>query len=163
MQSAAEPMEPHSLDEADSATDEFDHDLALSQLSSGQDALYEVTQAISRIHYGTYGFCEETGKAIPAGRLRAVPWTRFSLEVENRLERKGATTHARVRKPATVRGSGRVWFAPEEEAEESEEKPPAPAKDEALTKVFSPPGRHIARRKLPKRSPNATRRKRRNK
>jgi hypothetical protein len=29
---AAEPLEPHSLDEADSATDEFDHDLALAQL-----------------------------------------------------------------------------------------------------------------------------------
>lgn len=163
LQAAAEPIEPHSLNEADSATDEFDHDLALAQLSAGQDALYEVNQALERIHNGTYGLCEETGEVIPAARLRAVPWTRFSLEVENRLEKKGATTRARVRKTATVRGSGRMWFAPEEEAEETEEKPPAPPKDEALTKVFSPPGRHIPSRKTPSSPPNATRRKRRSK
>jgi len=163
LQAAAEPIEPHSVDEADSATDEFDHDLALTQLSAGQDALYEVNQAISRIHNGTYGLCEETGEVVPAARLRAVPWTRYSLEVENRLEKKGVTSRARVRKAATVRGSGRVWFAPEEEAEETEEKPPAPPKDEALTKVFSPPGRHVSRREIARHSPNAARRKGRSK
>jgi hypothetical protein len=35
---AAEPLEPHSLDDADSAPDEFAHDLALTQLSAEQDA-----------------------------------------------------------------------------------------------------------------------------
>jgi hypothetical protein len=45
---ATAPLEPHSLDEADSATDEFDHDLALAQLSAKQDALYEVNEALKR-------------------------------------------------------------------------------------------------------------------
>src|SRR4051794_25021613 len=45
----AEPLEPHSTHLADSATDEFDHDLTLSRLSAEQDALYEVNEAISRI------------------------------------------------------------------------------------------------------------------
>jgi hypothetical protein len=38
---AAEPVERHSLHQADSATNEFDHELALSQLSAEQDALYK--------------------------------------------------------------------------------------------------------------------------
>jgi hypothetical protein len=37
---AAEPLEPHSMDIADSAIDELDHDLALSALSAEQDALF---------------------------------------------------------------------------------------------------------------------------
>ncbi|HVY70856.1 MAG TPA: transcriptional regulator, partial [Verrucomicrobiae bacterium] len=45
---AAEPLEPHSLSEADSATDEIDHDLALSRLSAGQDSLNEIEQALKR-------------------------------------------------------------------------------------------------------------------
>ena len=70
---AAEPLEPHSMDIADSATDEFDHDMALSQLSAEQDALFEVEQALKRILIGTYGVCEETGQPIPQERLKAVP------------------------------------------------------------------------------------------
>ena len=84
---ASEPLESHSLNLADSATDEFDHSFALSRLSAGQDVLYEVEEALKRIENGTYGFCAETGKPIPASRLRAVPWTRFGKEVELRLER----------------------------------------------------------------------------
>jgi hypothetical protein len=39
-----------------------------------------------RILDGSYGVCEQTGKRIPAARLKAVPWTRFREEVEAQLE-----------------------------------------------------------------------------
>lgn len=162
-QAAAEPLEPHSMDEADSATDEFDHDLALSQLSAEQDALCEVTEALTRIRNGTYGVCEETGEAIPAARLKAVPWARFTVEVEERLEKKGLVRRPRLRRARTVRGSGNVWLAPEEEAEEAEEQPPAPPKEEALFQVFSPPGRHIPRHKAGPPPPKSAKRKGHNK
>jgi hypothetical protein len=48
LRASAQPIEPHSMDEADSATDEFDHDLALTQLSADQNARYEVTDALTR-------------------------------------------------------------------------------------------------------------------
>lgn len=123
---AAEPLEPHSLDEADSATDQFDHDLALTHLSAEQDALNEVNEALKRIQEGRYGVCEETGKAISAARLKVIPWARFTCEVEARLEKQGAVHRMRLREAATVRGAGRVWLAPEEKAEEAEETPPSP-------------------------------------
>jgi RNA polymerase-binding transcription factor DksA len=162
LRAAAEPLEPHSLDEADSATDEFDHDLALTLLSAEQDALYEVNEALQRILSGRYGRCEETGRPIPAERLRAVPWTRFTREVEERLEKQGVVHHARLGKAATVRAKGQIWLAPEEESEELEEAPPAPPKDEALSRVFSPPGQHASRLRNPKRSPKAAKQKGRN-
>jgi RNA polymerase-binding transcription factor DksA len=136
---AAEPIEPHSLDEADSATDEFDHDLALTQLSAEQDALYEVNAALDRVQDGSYGRCQETGRAIPAARLRAVPWTRFTREVEARRERNGVANKARMSQPGTVRDLGRIWLEPEEQADDAGENPPAPPKDEALSQRRLPP------------------------
>ena len=62
LHAAAEPLDAGVVDVAESATDEFDHDLALSRLSAEQDALYEVEEAIRRIENGSYGICEETGK-----------------------------------------------------------------------------------------------------
>jgi RNA polymerase-binding transcription factor DksA len=135
---AAEPLEPHSMNEADSATDEFDHDLALTQLSADQEALCEVNGALQRIQTGSYGVCEETSKAIPAARLRAIPWARFTCEVEERLEKKGAVHQARLHKPGTVRGEGRTRLAPAEDAEETEEAPHASPNDEKLQVRHSP-------------------------
>lgn len=83
----ADHIELHSMSVADSATDEFDHELALAALSNLQDALFEIDQALSRIQKGSYGVCEESGKPIAAARLRAIPWTRYSREAEAQLER----------------------------------------------------------------------------
>jgi RNA polymerase-binding transcription factor DksA len=59
-------------------------------LSSDQDALYEIEEAIKRIETGSYGVCELTGKPIPKVRLEAIPWARFTAEAQRQLEREGA-------------------------------------------------------------------------
>jgi len=102
---AAEPLEAHSLSEADSATDEFDHNLALAELSAKQDALYEVEAAIQRVIDGTYGLCDETGDAIPAARLRAVPWTRFGKDAEAHLEKEGMVGRERLAPLGSLRAA----------------------------------------------------------
>lgn len=125
---AAEQLEPHSMDLADSATDEFDHDLALSQLSAGQDALYEIQSALHRILVGSYGRCEETGRPIPAPRLRAVPWARFRVEVEARLEREPGGSRPQLGALASVRNSS----VPELGDESGTESRRDTAEDESL-------------------------------
>jgi len=82
----SEPLEPHSMHLADTATDELDHELALGELDAEQNLLYEVDSAIQRILDGSYGKCQVTGKPIPAARLHAVPWTPFCKEVAAKLE-----------------------------------------------------------------------------
>lgn len=163
LRASAQPIEPHSMDEADSATDEFDHDLALTQLSSEQNALYEVNDAIERILAGNYGVCEETGKPIPAARLRAIPWARFTCAVEERLETKGAVPRAGLSQAASVRDRGQIRLASEEEAEEGGETPSALANDETLAREFSPPGRRIPLPKVSRRSSKPAKGKGRNK
>jgi RNA polymerase-binding transcription factor DksA len=74
---------------AEAASSSFTRDMALGRVSGYQDMLNEINQALARIEDGTYGICEVTGKEIPAQRLKAIPWTRFSREAEEDLERKG--------------------------------------------------------------------------
>jgi len=42
--------------------------------------LYEIEMALARIEEGSYGICEETEEPIESERLKAIPWTRLSIE-----------------------------------------------------------------------------------
>jgi RNA polymerase-binding protein DksA len=85
---ACEETPSYSMHPADAATDSFDRDLVLGLASFEQEGLYEIDAALKRIDDGTYGVCELTGTPIPWKRLKAMPWTRFSIEGERRVEGK---------------------------------------------------------------------------
>jgi RNA polymerase-binding transcription factor DksA len=122
---SAEELAGYSLHMADSGTDNFDRDFALSLLSSDQDAVYEIEEALKRIEKNTYGICELTGKSIPKARLAAIPWTRFTVEAQAQLEREGALRQRRLGALGTVDSAGAVEVEEEEEVEEK----PAKEKD----------------------------------
>src|ERR1700758_2728347 len=103
---SAQEMAGYSLHMADSGTDNFDRDFALSLLSSDQDAIYEIEEALKRIEKNTYGTCELTGKTIPKARLEAIPWTRFTVEAQAQLERDGALRQRRLGTLGTVDSTG---------------------------------------------------------
>jgi DnaK suppressor protein len=119
---SAQEMAGYSLHMADSGTDNFDRDFALSLLSSDQDAIYEIEEALKRIEKNTYGICELTGKPIPRSRLEAIPWTRFTVQAQAQLEREGALRQRRLGTLGTVDSVG-VAEVESEEGEEAEEKP----------------------------------------
>ncbi len=118
---SAQEMPGYSLHMADSGTDNFDRDFALSLLSSDQDAVYEIEEALKRIEKNTYGVCELTGKPIPQKRLEAIPWTRFTVQAQAQLEREGALRQRRLGALGTVDAVGLAETETEEE--EAEEKP----------------------------------------
>lgn len=103
----AEAIEPHSSHAADSATDEFEHDVALALLSREENALRDVSDALQRITEGRYGICEATGARISAARLRALPWCRYTVEAERRFERSKHAIRARVPEAGSLRGQRR--------------------------------------------------------
>jgi len=123
---SAQELPGYSLHMADSGTDNFDRDFALSLLSSDQDAVYEIEEALKRIEKGTYGVCELTGKPIPRARLDAIPWTRFTVEAQAQLERDGAMRQRRLGALGTVDTTGTVEA---EEGEAEEEEKPAKEKE----------------------------------
>jgi len=72
---------------ADAGTTTFDRDFALSLVSSEQELLYEIEEALKRMRNNAYGICEITAKPISPERLAAVPFTRYSLEGQKELEK----------------------------------------------------------------------------
>lgn len=107
LKEAAEPIEGHGMHAADSATDEFEHDVALTLLAREENALRDVNDAITRILEGRYGVCEISGVAIPGSRLRALPWCRYSVEAEQEIERTGGNGRCRVPDAVSLRGKNR--------------------------------------------------------
>ena len=119
---SAQEMPGYSLHMADSGTDNFDRDFALSLLSSDQDAVYEIEEALKRIEKKTYGVCELTGKPIPRARLEAIPWTRFTVSAQAQLEKDGALRQRRLGTLGTIDGAGVTEVETEDEEPGDEQK-----------------------------------------
>ena len=86
--SARESSGELSLNSSDAGTETFDRDVALSMVANEQEALNEIEDAIDRIFDGSFGICQETQKPIKKNRLKAVPFTRFSLEGQDLYEKR---------------------------------------------------------------------------
>ena len=116
---SAQELPGYSLHMADSGTDNFDRDFALSLLSSDQDAVFEIEEALKRIERKTYGVCELTNKTIPRVRLEAIPWTRFTVEAQAQLEKDGALKSRRLGALGSVDSVGTT----EVETDDDEQSP----------------------------------------
>jgi DnaK suppressor protein len=119
---SAQELPGYSLHMADSGTDNFDRDFALSLLSSDQDAVYEIEEALKRIERNTYGVCELTGKAIPRARLEAIPWTRFTVEAQAQLEREGALRQRRLGQLGSIDAAAVTEVEPDDDEPEEKSK-----------------------------------------
>jgi DnaK suppressor protein len=75
-------------DPADRATIEEEHALELRTRDRERKLLKKISQALSRIESGDYGYCDETGEPIGLGRLLARPTATLSLEAQQRRELK---------------------------------------------------------------------------
>lgn len=76
------------MHQADAGSDAYDRDFALSLLAKEQDAIYEINEALKRIDQGTYGICEMSGVTISEERLEALPFTRFTVGSQEKIERE---------------------------------------------------------------------------
>lgn len=119
---SAQEMPGYSLHMADSGTDNFDRDFALSLLSADQDSVYEIEEALKRIERKTYGICELTGKTIPKSRLEAIPWTRFTVEAQAQLEKDGMLKSRRLGALGSVDSAGASDAESDEEEQPEETK-----------------------------------------
>jgi DnaK suppressor protein len=119
---SAQELPGYSLHMADSGTDNFDRDFALSLLSSDQDAVYEIEEALKRIEKKTYGVCELTGKSIPKARLEAIPWARFTVVAQAQLEKDGALKSRRLGQLGSIDNVGVAEVESDEDEPGDEQK-----------------------------------------
>lgn len=72
---------------AESGTDNFNLETALNIASGESDWLNEVNDALTRLHDGTYGVCENCEKEIPRKRLEVFPSARHCVACKEAIEK----------------------------------------------------------------------------
>ena len=75
-------------DVADRASEETDRALELRTRDRQRKLISKIDSALRRIDDGSYGYCEETGEPISLKRLDARPIAMFSVEAQERHERR---------------------------------------------------------------------------
>jgi len=84
---ASGELSGYSLHMADAGTDNFDREFALSLVSSEQEGLYEIEEALKRLEDGRYGVCDMCEKLIMKERLEAVPFARRCVQCQAAAEK----------------------------------------------------------------------------
>lgn len=72
---------------ADFGSDQFEQEFTLGLMENEQNVVREIDRALDRIEDGTYGVCEGSGEKIPKARLDALPWARYTVQYQEKLER----------------------------------------------------------------------------
>ncbi len=74
---------------ADISTEAFEQEMSTSLLTNGRQMQIEVAAALDRIDEGTFGKCMQCGDDLSAGRLQALPYTRYCLDCAQNAEEDG--------------------------------------------------------------------------
>jgi RNA polymerase-binding transcription factor DksA len=77
---------PHHL--ADLANDTFEQEVDVGLLENEQQVLRAIAAALDRIDDGTFGRCLRCEKAIPEGRLKALPYASRCVRCEEKAEQE---------------------------------------------------------------------------
>lgn len=75
-------------DEMDIASRQTDQAYLFRLADKEKKLLAEIDHALAKFERGTYGRCEGTNQSIGLKRLDVRPWTRYSVEFKERLERE---------------------------------------------------------------------------
>jgi RNA polymerase-binding transcription factor DksA len=91
-QEEADPVESGELSRVDQhpaelGSETFERELGLTTLTIVEGELKDIDDALRRLDDGTYGTCEECGKPIDEARLEAVPWARYCVADQARIEK----------------------------------------------------------------------------
>jgi len=73
-------------DIADRATSSYTKEFLFSQSNNDRQLLQMVETALLRIRDGSFGECVSCGNEINPKRLEAVPWTRYCIACQEKLE-----------------------------------------------------------------------------
>ena len=74
-------------DIADRAANSYTKEFLFAQSNNDRQLLGMVEMALSRIREGSFGECINCGNEINAKRLEAVPWTRYCIECQEKMEK----------------------------------------------------------------------------
>ncbi|MCL5674369.1 MAG: TraR/DksA family transcriptional regulator [Candidatus Omnitrophica bacterium] len=73
---------------AELGSDAVEKDLEINLTSSESNILQLIEEALKKIDLKKYGICENCNKSIPVKRLKAIPYTKYCIECQNKMEKK---------------------------------------------------------------------------
>lgn len=76
----------HTAEELEQSILAVDREMAVLALDRDSRLLREVRSALARMDDGEYGVCEGCGAAIKSKRLHAIPWARYCVPCQEKLD-----------------------------------------------------------------------------
>ncbi len=83
---ASGDLSGYTIHMADMAADTSERELSTNLVTSEQEVLYQIDDALKRIDEGTFGICGECSRAIPLSRLKAVPYAPLCIRCQQAKE-----------------------------------------------------------------------------
>ena len=85
---ASGDLSAYTVHMADMAADAYEREVSMNIVSSEQEVLYQIDDALKRFEEGTYGICQQCNKPITMSRLKAVPYASLCIKCQRDKERK---------------------------------------------------------------------------
>ena len=85
---ASGDLSAYTVHMADMSADTYDRELSMNIVSSEQEVLYQIDDALKRIEEGAFGVCQQCSKPISLSRLRAVPYASLCISCQRTKEQK---------------------------------------------------------------------------
>ncbi|HHT9129932.1 MAG TPA: TraR/DksA family transcriptional regulator [Candidatus Brocadiaceae bacterium] len=76
---------------ADVGTDNYERDLMIELIQSGEQGLRDIDSALEKIEEGTFGICELCGKKINKERIKAVLSAKLCIDCQREEEVENVT------------------------------------------------------------------------
>ena len=88
---ASGDLSAYTVHMADMAADTYDRELSMNLVSSEQEILYQIDDALKRLDDGSFGICQQCSQPIAMSRLKAVPYASLCITCQRAKEQQHKT------------------------------------------------------------------------
>ena len=88
---ASGDLSAYTVHMADMAADTYDRELSMNLVSSEQEILYQIDDALKRLDDGSFGVCQQCSQPIAMSRLKAVPYASLCITCQRAKEQQHKT------------------------------------------------------------------------
>jgi len=85
---ASGDLSAYTVHMADMAADTYERELSMNIVSSEQEVLYQIDDALKRMDEGAFGICQQCNQPITMSRLKAVPYASLCISCQRVKEQK---------------------------------------------------------------------------
>ena len=85
---ASGDLSAYTVHMADMAADTYERELSMNIVTSEQEILYQIDDALKRLDDGTFGLCQQCSQPIAMSRLKAVPYASMCIGCQRTKEQQ---------------------------------------------------------------------------